>query len=52
MIRIKRIFASLLCKTSTPVAKPATALRREEEERGVTDREVPLSAAAFSLPVR
>ena len=46
MLNIKGIFASLQCNASTPVAKPAAALRREEEEIGVTDRRVPLSAAA------
>ena len=37
MIKIKRIFASLLCNASIPVAKPAAALRQEEEEIELTD---------------
>ena len=36
-IFIKRIFESLLCNASIPVAKPPAALGREEEERKLTD---------------
>ena len=46
MIKIKRIFASIRLDASTPAAKPAAALRQEEEERDVSDRRVPLSATA------
>ena len=40
MIKIKRIFTSLRCNASIPVAKPAAAFRREEEEQARSELSV------------